>query len=388
MIDRRRFLGGAASLVLGSARPTFGQEPKAAPQGMLAPDPRVVRILEEARGDGRRLPGMVAGVVRKGDLAAVGSVGVRKVGSPDLIRPEDRVHLGSCTKAMTATMIGTLVDAGKLRWDSTLAEVFPDRAGKMHPDYRAVTLTQLLTHRAGLPANADWWGLGRGLSATDQRRAVLARTLAEAPGSRPGSAQLYSNLGYVLAGLMSEQVSRTPWDRLMRERVFGPLGMASAGFGPPGRAGAADQPSGHKIEGDETRPVRIDNPPALGPAGTVHCSIPDWAKFAALHLGRQPRGTPILKAETLRALQTPAPGDDYAGGWYVAERSWAGGTALNHSGSNTFWYCTIWLAPARDFALMVATNAAGDEAKAGIEQALASLIRAEGFEGRGRGRRR
>jgi len=321
---------------------------------------------------------MIGAILRGDSVAAIGAAGVRKAGSPEPIGVGDRVHIGSCTKAMTATMIGTLVDAGKLRWDSTLGEVFPDRAEKLHPDYRAVTLTQLLSHRAGLPANAPWRTLAPLASPTEQRRAILGRMLGEAPGSRPGTAYLYSNLGYALAGLMAEQVSGTPWDRLMRERVFGPLGMASAGFGPPGDPGRVDQPWGHRIVGEESRPVHFDNPPAMGPAGTVHCSVPDWARFAALHLDGKFAATRLVTPATLQALHTPAPGGDYGGGWIICQRPWAGGTALTHSGSNTFWFCTVWLAPARGLGILVAANAAGTEATDAVEDAIGGLIRHEG----------
>lgn len=382
MIDRRRFLGGAAALGLGSPRVLSGQESKPP----LAADPQVVRVLEEARGDGRRLPGMIGAIVRGDNLAAIGAVGLRKVGSPEPMKVEDKVHLGSCTKAITATMIGTLVDAGKLRWDSTLGEVFPDRAARMHPGYRAVTLMQMLNHRAGLPADVPTDDLDPGASPTEQRRSLLGRMLGEAPGSRPGTAFLYSNLGYTLAGLMAEQASRTPWDRLIRGRVFEPLGMASAGFGPPATPGRVDQPWGHEIDGEKTRAVHADNPPVLGPAGTVHCSVPDWARFASLHLDGKFGEVRLVTPATLRALQTPPAGGDYAAGWLVCDRSWAGGTALNHAGSNTFWYCAIWLAPARNFGILLATNAAGDAAEAGIEQAIGGLIRYEAIGRRGRKR--
>ena len=83
----------------------------------------------------------------------------------------------------------------------------------------------------------------------------------------------------------------------------------------------------------------------------------DWAQFAILHL-QAAQGKPrLLKAETFETLQTPPPGSEYAGGWMVVDRPWAGGRALTHSGSNTMWYATIWIAPKRDFAVLVATNA-------------------------------
>jgi CubicO group peptidase (beta-lactamase class C family) len=387
VIRRRRFLGAAATLGLSSWQSGPGrllaQEPgnskkAAAPPDPIVSDERIDRALESVRTGGRRLPGMIGAIVRGDRLAAIGASGFRKIGSNETIRPDDRVHLGSCTKAMTATMIGTLVDEQKLSWTSTIGEIFPDQAKSIHPEFRRVTLIHLLSHRAGLPHDAPWWELGWGLPVTQQRRMVLTRMLQGPPKDRPGSKYDYSNVGYVLAGLMAEQVTGTPWEELMRRRLFQPLGMDSAGFGPPGRRGQVVQPWGHRGQGDELRPVLEDNPPVMGPAGTVHCSVPDWAKFASFHLLGTAGGQRLLKPETLRVLHTPEPGEEYVGGWFALERSWAGGRALNHHGSNTTWYCSIWLAMPRDLGFLVATNAGGDQASRACDDAVGELIRIAG----------
>jgi CubicO group peptidase (beta-lactamase class C family) len=199
--------------------------------------------------------------------------------------------------------------------------------------------------------------------------------LKDAPLTRPGSTYAYSNVGYALAGLMAEHVSGQSWETLMIKRLFEPLGMTSAGFGTPGHPGKVDQPWGHHDSGGEVRPTQQDNAPVLGPAGTVHCSVPDWAKFASLHM-RGAQGKPkLLKAATFRALHTPPPGNNYSGGWLVLERSWANGLTLSHSGSNTSWFATIWIAPVRDFAILVATNLGGDSAQKACDQAVSELIR-------------
>jgi CubicO group peptidase (beta-lactamase class C family) len=160
----------------------------------------------------------------------------------------------------------------------------------------------------------------------------------------------------------------------MRERLFEPLGMESAGFGSPGHPGKVDQPWGHRVTRKQVEPTLIDNAPAMGPAGTVHCSISDWAKFAALHLQGERGNSRLLKPATLRALHTPPKGRDYASGWIVTEQPWAGGRALTHSGSNTLWFCTIWLAPVLDVAILVATNRGGKEAETACNAAATALI--------------
>ena len=103
----------------------------------------------------------------------------------------------------------------------------------------------------------------------------------------------------------------------------------------PGESGGVTQPWGHHLDGRDIKPTQLDNAPSMGPAGTVHCSVPDWAKFAALHLAGEHGNSKLLKPATLQTLHIPPPSCEYAGGWTVAERSWAGGTALNHNGSNT-----------------------------------------------------
>jgi len=381
MVNRRRFLG-AASLGLagvwvgpGSARGQGVEESarkalKPAPPSPPKADERVDRNLAAVR-DRHKLPGIIGAVVKGESLAAIGAVGVRKLGSDDPIRATDRVHLGSDTKAITATLLGMLVDQKALTWSSTVGDVFPKLAKNVHPDFRGVTLWQLLTHRSGLPANGPWWTL-KGRTTTEKRRDLLVRMMKNAPESKPGTAFLYSNVGYAIAGLMAEQVTSKPWEDLFRERIFAPLGMATAGFGPPGTPGQLDEPWGHDGKG---RPSQFDNAPALGPAGTVHASVPDWAKFVSLHLLGDRGKARLLTPETFRFLHTPPGGQNYAGGWGVVDQTAAGGKALAHSGSNTTWYCTAWLAPARGFGVLVATNQGGDAAEKACQEAVQGLIR-------------
>ncbi len=341
----------------------------------LQQDPQLAHLLEQIR-DAQHLPGIIGAIVRGDRLTNIAAAGVRKLGSAQPMKIDDQVHLGSCTKAMTATLCGMLVDDGLLEWSSTVHAVFPEVASQLHPDFQAVTLAQLLTHRAGLPHDASWWRLP-GQTTTDQRRAALLELLCKPPLSRPGTVYAYSNAGYVLAGLMAEQVSGQPWEDLMQDRLFEPLGMSSAGFGPPGGAarGRIEQPWGHRETGGKLVPVLRDNAPCMGPAGTVHCSVPDWGKFASLHLrGAQGKGR-LLKPATFRTLHTPPPGFDYAGGWTVGQRPWSGGKILSHNGSNTYWYASIWIVPARDFLVMAVTNQAGPNAEAACQTAIDQLTR-------------
>src|SRR5204863_3900403 len=118
-----------------------------------------------------------------------------------------------------------------------------------------------------------------------------------------------------------------------------------------------------------------DNLPAISPAGRVHLSIGDFARYAAWHARGGLKGPTLLTDASFTKLHTPAAGWTYAMGWSTCERSWAGGQALMHNGSNTMWYALMWIAPAKDAAFVAATNIAGDDAAKGCDAAISALVR-------------
>ncbi len=94
----------------------------------------------------------------------------------------------------------------------------------------------------------------------------------------------------------------------------------------------------------------------------------------AEHLaGARGEGT-LVTSDTYMKLHTPASGSPYALGWGVAERAWAGGKVLNHQGSNTMWFATVWLAPERDLGMFAVSNAAGDAGQRGTDAAVVALL--------------
>ncbi|MGH2396271.1 MAG: serine hydrolase domain-containing protein, partial [bacterium] len=196
--------------------------------------------------------------------------------------------------------------------------------------------------------------------------------LARPPVSDPGTRMAYSNFGYAIVGAIAEGATRQAWEDMMRQMLFEPLGMTTAGFGSPGLT----QPWGHTPNG--CQPVapgpEADNPQVIGPAGTVHCSMSDWALYASLHLrGAQGETGLLLKPESFGHLHRDRYRQRYAMGWAVLEPEWARGPALLHDGSNTMWYAVIGIAPARNAAILAAANCgpeAGARASADTVSAL------------------
>ena len=353
-----------------------------------AATPDLSKLLEEVRAK-HRLPALACAVVRSNVVVAQAVVGVRKAGDPTPATLADVWHHGSLTKSMTATLAALLVEDGKIAWTDTLADVFPADVSKMDPAWRSVTLEQLLGHRGGAPDPAwlEEKGLWAGFwkspgSPRRQRRWLREAVTALPPQHTPDTEHVYSNTGYILAGAMLEEHADKPWEDLVTERVFRPLGMRSAGFGAPGSPGRPDPPWGHTLSWPlrNLQPVapgpQADNPPGLGPAGTVHCSLPDLTTYLMAHVsGELGRPTPLgLPTAAWRKLHTALALQAYALGWGVARRSWSGGDALNHTGSNTMWFSNAWLAPRRDFAVVVLTNVGGDDAAKATDEVVAQVI--------------
>ncbi len=344
------------------------------------------------------LPALAAAVVRNGEVVAAGAVGTRRAGTDAPVTVDDRFHLGSDTKAMTALLAATHVEAGRLKWGSTVAEVLPDLAGPKDAGLRAVTLEQLLSHTSGVPADNDAIGALLDRAAVrdenlDAARRWLARQVADLPlASKPGTRFEYANMNYVVAGAMIERVGGKTWEEQVTDRVFVPLGLKTAGLGPQATVGRLDAPLGHTAEGGKLTAFlggpAGDNPLVLGPAGTAHMSILDFARWAGWNAGRGRRGPALVRPDTLRKLHTPVidtparpdakPGTPrlgrYALGWAELTAPWAAGPLLFHGGSNGKNIAQVYIDPARDLAVVLTTNVGGRPAEQALEEAVVALF--------------
>ncbi|MDG4832073.1 serine hydrolase [Solwaraspora sp. WMMD1047] len=313
-----------------------------------------------------RTPGIgVALVPAVGEpTVAVGGERVRGQGDP--VEPADRWHIGSCMKAMTAVVVARFVDRGELAWSTPVAELFD--ADAAHPGWRAVTLAEVLTHTAGVPANPTADELRAALTDPTplpvQRSRLARQTLDRPPG--PKGRFRYSNLGYTLVGAALERRTGAPFEEVLAAEVLRPLGMTTAGFGPP----AADQPWGHRARfavrglgvgrgpavGPADRSLRHppDNPPVLSPAGRLHLGLSDWAAFIRIFLARPES---LVSAGSLERIVTPPAGAEQGMGWWVP-----GGGSLRYrvayaqQGSNARWVATAVVSPDRSAAALITCN--------------------------------
>ena len=301
-------------------------------------------------------------------IASLCCLGERKQGSGIAVMESDLWHIGSCTKSMTATLLARLVERGELEWEAPVAPMFAAGGVEVHPDFAGLTLRHLLNHRSGMPTDPPASEVEASLSSPNPlytlRAALAANAMEQRPTQQPGEAFCYSNLGYVVAAAIAEGVTGTAWEELIRCEVFSPLGLTSAGFGAPGqRSGLGrlfgpehvTQPWGHQLDADTDSFVPLspddvllaDSAPAMGPAGTVHLSLPDLGRYVAFHVSRGATAPGYLRPEMIETLHTPLPGEGYALGWFAmtAEESGIGNPVIWHEGSNNAWYAAMLLVP-------------------------------------------
>lgn len=318
------------------------------------------------------LPSIAAIAIQKDKYVEETFTGVRRLGDSTPITSEDAFHLGSCTKAMTATLAAVLVDENKIEWSRTLSSLLPDL--ELHPSFKDLPFDLLLVHRAGITGEDDsLFQKLRSINGVNGKEVVLEEILTRSPLYSPGSMSQYSNYGYIIAGRILERISGKTFEELMQEKLFAPLGMSSCGFGQPPLI------FGHVKSGENYISVAGDNPEAFGPAGRVHCNLKDWGKFLSMLMKGWKGQSSFLTEASFKKLKAtyPAADADFSyGGWKLANRSWAKGVAFTHTGSNTANYANVWIAPEIDSIFMSVTNAGGEEAYKATDTMIGNMIRA------------
>ena len=282
-------------------------------------DPSLAALLERIRAE-HRLPALAGAIVTLDGAIDQEAVGVRKAGTTIPVTANDLWHLGSDTKAMTALLAGTFVAEKRLAWDDRVSSFFPQIAAGIPTARRDITVADLLSHRAGLAENfpRDRAAALEG-PIIGQRRAV-AEWLLQAPAYPPGAFH-YSNGGYIVMGAILEKLGEKVGG-LMRERIFVPLHMDSAGFGGQERSARSTSPG--RI-GRTERPLR-----RMVPRWTT---CPTWGRpvpsIARWRTGRNFSPTRCVAVQENRrfcprqiytAMQTPASGSTYGFGWIIVPR--------------------------------------------------------------------
>jgi len=269
--------------------------------------------------------------------------------------PDVKYLLASVSKQFTAAAVLRLVDQGRLQLDDPVHRHLPDTPAA----WRAVTVRQLLAHTAGIPSHTEGEAFER-----QKRQAHTPRELWESFRQRPldfrpGSAFRYSNSGYVMLGLLVEQLSGLGWADFVERELLAPLGLRNTGVA----SGSRITP---RLATGYVR-ARRSGPPALLPAGFLHLSVPYAAGAMYGSTGdllawqRALYGGRVLSDAALREMTTPLR-EDYALGLNVSRR--AGRLQYGHSGGIDGFSTHLLYEPQAQLSVVVLSNVQGAPAEA------------------------
>jgi CubicO group peptidase (beta-lactamase class C family) len=315
-----------------------------------------------------QLPAIAALVIKDGKVVANEVVGTTRINGRIATRKDSKWHLDACARPMTVTLLAMLVDEGKLSWDTKVIDIFPEFKPAVHAGNLQLTLRQLIANRSGLAENLPrslTWDVIHAMKEplTERRLNVCYEALKQDPYFGEESIFRRSRLDYVVAGAIAEKVTGIPYETLMQERIFKPLGMTSARFGTQNYEGGESQPMPHQESRGGLFSIDsgkfADLPDTYNPSGGIHMTLEDWAKFVSFQM-ETPESPKLLSIQMMRELQQPS--WDYDWGSHFKKRDWAKGYVSVQVGSNGLNFAAIRVAPNIDFAILIVSNAGNAEA--------------------------
>ena len=337
--------------------------PPAASAQVVGPFPQAqIEAYVQERMERWKIPGLSLVVVWDGRVVHSGGYGYADLESGTPMTAETLVGLGSTGKGMTALAVLQLVERGEVELDAPVTRYLPEFkvADERGP---GITVRQLLSHTAGLPAS-DRSAFERARGAEDDGALDRqVRMLGRVKLSRaPGSGWEYANDGFNVAGLIVQAVSGLSYEQYLAEHVFGPLGMARTTFDPI-LAAELGLAQGYVKRGDALVPEPAPFGRAYSPAGMVISDADDIARYlTALLDGGVYEGERIISEASLREMWRPmvtARGrTSYGLGWYVADQE--GMRIVGHRGSIRTMGSALLLVPDLKLAVGVLANLSGD----------------------------
>ncbi len=325
------------------------------------PGDRLRDLAEDMRSE-FGLPGIIIGFRQGKHPQHILVAGVTKKMDGRPLKANDRMHLGSVSKPLTATVVADLVAEGLLKWDTKLFDVFPDVQKKAHAVFHDVTVWDLLTHQARFTPFAEDSEIEKAPAysgnATEDRRQFLRWAVQQPPQENSEDDLPYSNAGYCVLSSIVEQVTGKTYEEVVRKRLFDRLGLLHAGFGWPAKQDPA-APWGHRFVQDAFEPHPPDDDYQLGPffaaPGDMHMSVGDLLRFGSAHLNAFKDAETPYDRSAIRKLHTTTTA--YAGGWYIRP------SGHYHTGSAETFFAFILVSPARDTVIAVATNGSNPDSE-------------------------
>jgi CubicO group peptidase (beta-lactamase class C family) len=309
------------------------------------------------------VPGLAIAVVKDKEIIYAKGFGQRDVEKNLPVTPDTLFAIGSCTKAFTALLLGTLVDEGKLDWDKPLRTTMPEFRLKDTSASERITGRDLLCHRSGLPRHDLVWYNNQELA----RKDLVARLAYLEPTADLRAKWQYNNLMFLTAGYLAERLTGKSWEQDIRERILDPLGMRRTNFDVA--QSQKDPDHAEPYEKRDEKVVKVPFRPIgnMGPAGSINSSVNEMARWLILQLSTGKVGDhKFVEATTLNEthLAQMVMGEDsvipevtpgsYALGWMVD--TYRGRPRISHGGGIDGFVSEVEFYPMDGVGIVVLTN--------------------------------
>ncbi len=320
------------------------------------------------------IPEISYAVIDSRSTLEIAALGKHSVNLPDAATLNDRFHIGSNTKAMTAFIIAKYVENGKLKWTTQFFDLFPEWKQKSKPEYANMTLQDLLSHKAGIqPFQGEDDPVIPGFKGTNpEKRKQFGQFVLTLEPVKPDEQNpfIYSNAGYTLATLMLEKVTGKSWEQLV-EKVFNKDLKLNVKLSWPENQKQKDT-WGHRTEDGKLEPVPSNFDYHLDytePAGDLNIKLKDYIKFIQLNLKGLEKKDNYLKAETYTFIHKGIP--NYSLGWFNIYEN--GKELSTHSGTAGTYYTLVHIDRLKNKAYIIFTNSFNPDTQQGVRLLMRKL---------------
>ncbi len=353
---------------------------------------QLVTFIESAR-EKTHVPGAAVAVVQDGKIVLAKGFGVRERGKKDPVTDRTRFMIGSVTKSLSTLLIASLVEGGKVKWDTRVKELLPTFATADSAFTDKLTLEQTFCACTGMPRRDLDLVFEYGAHKPEDAFTAFAGLK---PTTAMGETFQYSNQMTALGGFLAARIAEpgkplgVAYASAMKARVFAPMGMndTTASFD-EGKKGAVASPHAGNLVGPRDEPMvlpltieRFVEP--LAPAGAVFSTAQDMARYALVELakGKTPEGKQAFGEANLlerrKARVRVGPHGGYGLG--LATSTLRGLSVVTHDGGTFGFVARIAIFPDKNLGVVMLTNTTS--AGAAFVDAVTQRLVEVAFEGK------
>lgn len=242
------------------------------------------------------VPGLALAIIADGKVKVLQGYGRKRVDGHDFVNTNTVFRLASVSKTIASTAAAVLVRDGKIKWDTTINSLIPE-VRFSNPRYGdKITVRDIMSQATGLPTHTNTHLIEDNMSYAE----AVGRLRHVNFVCPPGKCYAYQNVTFSLISNITLKKTGTVFDKYVNEKIFKPLGMASASFGLAGLQATNNFAQPHIMNRARWMTTSIDeNYYHINPAAGANASITDMSRWVLAQMGHNPD---VLSSELLNQL--------------------------------------------------------------------------------------